>query len=101
MGLCLETLLGNIKMAGGRCANMHYVRLDLTKHLGQVAIVPPDRESLGELAGHKMLAVTNSNNLAALDPLDLGTVVISDLSTADDSHSKHRALPFGKPQSSY
>src|SRR5213593_506474 len=79
----------NFKMAFRRRRDVNDVWTGVTQKFSQVAEIPLDREPLAELPCHQPLAVTDPNDLASLDPLDLGRVSIGDLATSHDGDFKH------------
>src|SRR6266571_1688490 len=79
----------NIEMAFRRRRDVNNVWPGVTQKFSQVAVIPFDRESLVELPCHQHLSVTDPNDLASLDPLDLGRVSVGDLATSHNGDSKH------------
>src|SRR2546427_724657 len=85
----------NIEMAFRRCRDVNNVWAGVTQKFSQVAVIPFDREPLVELPCHQHLSVTDPNDLASLDPLDLGRVSIGDLAASHNGDSKHVGLSPG------
>jgi hypothetical protein len=52
----------------------------------------PKLETLAQLTGHEHFSVTETNDLAIMDPLDRMNVLIGDLSAADYGNAKHCVL---------
>src|SRR5207249_3734816 len=61
----------------------------------QVGEVSFDREPVVELLCHQRFAVADPDDLASLDPLDLGRVSIGDLAAPYDRNLKHVAVSAG------
>src|SRR5271165_4732857 len=91
---------GDIEMAIRRSRDMHNVGLGVAKEFPQVAEMLFDGEPLVELLRHQRLPVTDADNLASLDPLNLRRMIVGDLAAAHDGDLKHRALRSGTLQSS-
>ena len=84
-----------VKMAFRWCRDVDDVRPRLTQQLAHIVKIASDREPLEELLGHQPLPITDSNDLASLDPLDLRRVRIGDLPASHDGDSKQCVLAPG------
>src|SRR5207245_10456840 len=74
----------NIEMAFRRRGDVNHVWPSVTQKFSQVGEIPFDREPLVELPCHQPLPVTDPNDLASLDPLDLRRMSIGDLAASHD-----------------
>ena len=91
----LETRPGDTGMALGRRGHVDHVGSRLVQQLVQVREIPRDREPFVELSRHQRLAITDADDLASGDPLDLLGVGVRDLATPDDGDLKHSVLARG------
>src|SRR6266567_5453212 len=96
----LKECLCKIKVACWRCRDMHNIGAALGQQFCDVAVILLCRKTLVELPSHQRLAITYSNNLAALDSLNLRSVRISDLAAAYNSNPKHVPLRRDMPRNS-
>jgi len=91
---CFQANLRDSKMALRRGAHMDNVWSHLAEELMHLAEMLLDRKALAKLARHERLAVANTHDLAALNPLDLRRVVIGNLAGSDNGYFQH----FGESQ---
>src|SRR5690242_8309712 len=82
-------------MAFRRSGNMHYVGAGIPEHHSEVAEPSLDGKTVIELPGHEGFPVTNSDDLAFRDPLNLRNVRIGNFSTAYDRDLKHTVVLRG------
>src|SRR5206468_6220538 len=96
----LETGPGDIEMAFRRRRDVNDVWSGVIQQVTQVAEIPLYREPLVELPRHQRFAVTDPDDLAATDSLDLRSVSIGDLTASDDGDSKHAVPSPGSSRNS-
>ena len=72
---------------------MNDIWLGDSEKFRQVAEILADVKPLIQLSRHQGLQVTNANDLAPLDPLELRQVRIRDLSAPHNGDLKHGAVP--------
>src|ERR1035441_6831982 len=100
MAARLQTKFRDVIMAVRWCTYMDNARTSFMEKLLQVAEILLDSKPLTKLARHEGLGVTDADNLAAFDPLNLRGMIIGDLAAAHDGHFKHGVLRSGRLQSS-
>src|SRR6266446_2211015 len=86
-----QAKLGKFEMAFRRGGDVNNIWPGFTEKFCQVAKVPPDREPLVQLAGHQRLPVTDPNDLAPRNPLDLRGMRVCDPAASHNGNLKHVA----------
>ena len=86
-------------MALRRGRDVHDVRRGFLHQLRQITEVPPNTESLGKLLGHQLFPVTDADQFASLDSLDLRRMRVRDLPAPNDGYPKHDAPSLGSSRS--
>ena len=74
---------------------MNDVWLGLTQHFGQIAKIPLNRKPFIQLLCHQRFPITGRDDLASLDPADLGSMRFCNLPTSYDGNFKHDFLASG------
>src|SRR5260370_496068 len=100
MATRLEANPRQIKVAGWRRSDVNNIRLAFTQQCVNVAEVPFDRQLLAEILRHERFPVTDSDDLASLDPPDLRCMRVGNLAASDDGNLKHCFLRPGRLRNS-
>src|SRR2546425_8061222 len=87
----LKAQSGKIEMTFRRRGDVDHVGPRVVQDVNQLRKVPLEPEPFAKLTGHQRLRVTDANDLAPFDPLDLRRVRIRDLAASHDGNFKHVA----------
>jgi len=92
----LQTRDGNLEVTIRRRCDMRYIRPAFVQQFREARKISVDSESFGELSRHEAFRVTDRDDLAAGDSLNLGGMGVGDLAAPHDRYSKHVGSPPGR-----